>query len=197
MGGEPSLQSQGSVITIREGASSPGAFLDRRKFYCELLGSNVMSETIDSELIRAWIDDDLVETVDRVPDDVAEFNFAVDMSNILMHVLRRTADGPLLIGQEIEYDQEICSRIKGLSTVERNNLVARIRETLSAAPVVYGFYDDRGNNVRFHDMERIFIEYRLYPDSLSQHELMTGLVNVWKAMRYVDDIVALIDIVER
>lgn len=156
-----------------------------------------MSENVNSEEIRRWIDDDLVEAVERIPDDVAEFNFAVEMSNILIHVLRRDPGGPVLIGQEIEYDEDIGTRIRGLSEGERATLVARIREALAAAPVVYGFYDERGNNVRFQDMNRMFLEFRLYPDALTQHTLMAGLVDVWKAMRYVDDIVGLINSVER
>lgn len=156
-----------------------------------------MTDPIDRQTIRGWIDDDLVEDVEQIPDDVAEFNFAVEMSNILVHVLRREPDGPVLVGQEIEYDREIRSRIQALSPADRSALVARIRETFAAAPLVYGFYDESGNNVRFNDVQRMFIECRVYPDALGQHALMTALVDVWKAMRYVDDIVGLLDSVER
>lgn len=79
---------------------------------------------------------------------------------------------------------------------DRNELVARIRETLTAVPVVYGFHDEHGANVRFRDMHRIFLEYRIYDGNITQHALMNGLVDVWKVMRYVDDIVGLISAVE-
>lgn len=180
-----------SVSTGPVARSVAGVFIAGR------FDRNAVPERVDSDTVRGWIDDDLVDDVERIPDDVAEFNFAVDMSNILVHVLRREPDGPLIIGQEVAYDEGIRARIRDLSGPERNALVARIRETLAAAPVVYGFHDDRGNNVRFEDVQRLFLEYRLYPDALSQHELMTGLVDVWKALRYVDDVVGLVDAVER
>lgn len=155
-----------------------------------------MTEQIDATRIRTWIDDDLVESVNRTPDEMAEFNFTIEMSNILIHIIRRQPDGPLLIGQQIEYGDDIQSRIQGLSEADRSDLIARIRETLTTVPVVYGFHDEQGNNVRFEEMYRIFLEHRIYPDALNQHALMNGLIDVWKAMRYLDDILTLIDSIE-
>lgn len=155
-----------------------------------------MPEQIDAEQIRNWIDDDLVESVDPTPDERAEFNFTVEISNILIHIIRRQPDGPLLVGQQIQYGDDIRSRIRGMSESNRSDLIARIRETLAEAPVVYGFHDESGNNVRFEEMSRIFLEHRIYPDAVNQHVLMNGLIDVWKSMRYLDDIVTLIESVE-
>lgn len=156
-----------------------------------------MDDQITPETIRGWIDDDLVDRAEEYPDEMAEFNFTVGISNLLVHVIRRQPDGPILIGQEIEYGEDIRARIQGLSENSRNELVARVRETLTASPVVYGFHDETGSNVRFEELQRIFIEHRIYPDELSQHTLMNGLIDVWKVLRYVDDIVTLIDAVEQ
>ncbi len=150
------------------------------------------SERSASE-IKDWIDMDLVESIEQTPDQHAEFNFLIEMSNILLHVIRQRPDGPILIGQEIEYSEEITQRIADLPNAVRNDLVARIRETLTMTPVVYGFRDAQGNNVRFEEMSRIFLEARLYPDGLSQQSLMETLIAVWKTMRYLDDIVTLLD----
>jgi len=155
-----------------------------------------MTDAVDAERVRAWIDEDLVTDVERVPDEAAEFNFVVDLSNILVHVIRREPGGPLLIGQQIEYGQELRSRIQSMDPDDRTELLARIRETLTATPGVYGFHDQHGNNVPFRDVHRIFLEYRIYPGAIDQHAVMTGLVDVWKAMRYLDDIVTLIESVE-
>lgn len=162
-----------------------------------VVGHRQMSDAISADRIRGWIDEDLVESVEPVPDEAAEFNLAVEMSNIVIHVIRRRPDGPLLVGQQIEYGEEIRSRIRDLSAADRSALVTRIRETLAAVPVVYGFQDRSGTNVRFEEMSRIFLEHRLYPGAISQDALMNGLVEVWKAMRYLDDIVSLLDSVER
>lgn len=155
-----------------------------------------MTEEITGETVRRWIDDDLVGTVEQVPDESAEFNYTVEISNLLVHVVRKRPGGPLIIGQEIEYGEEIRSEIRAMTESDRNELVARIRETLTAVPVVYGFHDEHGTNVRFGDMHRIFLEHRIYDGNITQHTLMNGLVDVWKVMRYVDDIVGLISAVE-
>lgn len=156
-----------------------------------------MARTIDRDQIRKWIDDDLVESTEPIADEVAEFNILVEVSNIYLHVIRREPDGPVLIGQQIEYDEGIRTQIQELSETAQNDLVSRIRETLTAAPVVYGFHDRNGNNVRFSEVHRIFLEHRIYPGAINQHTVMTGLVEVWKTMRYLDDIITLIDSVKR
>jgi len=155
-----------------------------------------MDETVDAERIGAWIDPDLVEDFESYPDAAAEFNFAVEISNLLVHVIRREPDGPVLIGQQIEYGNDLRSQIQGLSAAERNELVARIRETLTASSVLYGFHDEQGQNVPFDDVYRIFVEHRIYPDALNQHALMSGLIDVWKVMRYLDDMVTLVESVQ-
>ncbi|MFC4247222.1 DUF2299 family protein [Natribaculum luteum] len=155
-----------------------------------------MPQTIDQAQVTEWIDDELVESVEPVPDEAAHFNLTVEMSGMLVHVIQRRPGGPLLLGQEIEYGEGIRSRIQNMTAADRNELVARVRETLTTIPVVYGFVDERGTNVAFEDLQRIFLEYRIYPDAVSQHELMTGLVAVWKGMRYLDDLVTLIDSIE-
>ena len=156
-----------------------------------------MPGSVTADQIRTWIDDDLVESVERIPDSAAEFNFAVEMPNVLVHVIRRRSEGPLLIGQQIEFGADIRSRIRELTPVERHTLLTRIREAFIEIPVVYGFQNSAGANVPFEEMSMVFLEQRIYPDGLSQHTLMTGLIDIWKAMRYLDDIVSLLDTVEQ
>lgn len=155
-----------------------------------------MSHTVTADEIRRWIDDELVDDVERVSDEMAEFNFVIEMSNILVHVVRRQPDGPVIVGQQLEYGDDIRSRIRDLTAADRNDLVARIREVLTNSPVIYGFHDEHGANVRFEDVHRVLVEYRLYPDGLTRHALMSGLVDVWKVVHYLDDVPTLLGSVE-
>lgn len=155
-----------------------------------------MPDRITATTIYEWLDDDLVQTVERTDDPAAEFNLLLEMSNLTIHIIRRRSDGPILVGQEIAYDEEIRTRIQQLPSTDRDELVARVRETLTAVPVVYGFTDADGVNVPFQELHHIFLECRIYPDELTQGRLMGRLVDVWKAMRYLDDLVRLIDAVE-
>lgn len=156
-----------------------------------------MADRITEDTIRGWIDNELVESVDTMPDPEADVNLLVEMSNIMIHIIYREPGGPILIGQEIEYDDQIQSRIQGLSESARGELVSRVRETLTTVPVIYGFTDETGANVHFAEMQRIFLECRIYPDSISQQTVMARLVDVWKAMRYLDDLVTVMDAIER
>lgn len=155
-----------------------------------------MASTVDSEQVRAWLDDELVGTVEEVPDEAAVFNLAVDVSNLVVHVVRRQPDGPLVVGQQIEYGPDMRERIAGMAEGDRNELVARLRETLTNAPVVYGFHDAQGNNVRFGEVQRVLVEHRIYPDGTSQQALMDSVIEVWKVLRYLDDLVTLVDGIE-
>lgn len=152
---------------------------------------------IPADRARDWIDGDLVEDVERVPDEAATYNLVVRMSGIFIHVIKREPGGPLVVGQEMEFDDEIRDRIRGLPEADRGELVARVREALMEAPVVYGFRDDRDRNVAFDDVHHVFVEGRIYPDEATQQRLMDALVGVWKSLRYLDDIWTLMDAVER
>lgn len=156
-----------------------------------------MADRITEDTVREWVDRELVESIDTMPDPQAEFNVLVEMSNIMIHIIQREPGGPILIGQEIEYDDGIRSRIQELSESDRAELVSRIRETLTTVPVVYGFTDETGTNVRFEELQRIFLECRIYPGHIDQQTVMARLVDVWKAMRYLDDIVTIMDAIER
>lgn len=155
-----------------------------------------MTTDPSAEQIRSWLDDELVTGVEEIPDGTAVFNLAVEVSNLVVHVVRRQPDGPLVVGQQIEYGPDIRQRIADMAEADRNELVARVRETLTSAPVVYGFHDEQGVNVRFGEVSRVLVERRLYPDTVTRQSLMDALVEVWKVMRYLDDIVTLIDSIE-
>jgi hypothetical protein len=156
-----------------------------------------MVDQISETTIRGWLDDELISSVQQMTDSAAEFNLLLEISNLNIHLIRRQSDGPILLGQEISYDNEIKNRIQELSIADRDELVARIRETLTAVPIVYGFTNSEGVNVQFQDMDHIFIESRIYPDELTQGRVMQRLISVWKAMRYLDDLPRLIEAIER
>lgn len=155
-----------------------------------------MTDTIDADRVRTWIDDELVESVEPMPDEMAAFNLLVEISGMMIHIIRRQPNGPILIGQRIEYGESVRTRIQRLSEPDRDELVARVRESLIQTPGVYGFQDEHGLSVPLSEMRLIFIERRIYPQQADQQRLMDGLIGVWKAMRYLDDLPKLIESVE-
>jgi hypothetical protein len=148
------------------------------------------------ERVHEWIDTDLVEGVDPVTDDHAVFNFLVQMSGVFVHVVRREPGGPLIVGQDLEFDDRIRERIAGMDPAKRGELLGRVREALMAEPVVYGFQNERGESVAFEEVHHVFVERRIYPDAAAESTLMDALVGVWKAIRYLDDVWSLMDAIE-
>ncbi|MEM4781659.1 MAG: DUF2299 family protein [Halalkalicoccus sp.] len=155
-----------------------------------------MTSQIDAEQVRTWIDNELIESVEPMPDEAAVFNLIVEMSGMMIHIIRRQPNGPILIGQQIEYGENVRTRIQELSEPDRNELVTRVREALMRTPGVYGFQDENGLSVPLSEMQLIFLERRIYPQQADQQRLMDGLVGIWKAMRYLDDLPKLIQHVE-
>jgi hypothetical protein len=151
---------------------------------------------VTPEQVHEWIDTDLVEGVDPVTDEHAVFNFLVQMSGVFVHVVRREPGGPLIVGQDLEFDDRIRSRIGEMAPSKRGELLARIREALMADPVVYGFQNEGGESVAFEEVHHVFVERRLYPDAVTEGALMDALVGVWKAIRYLDDVWSLMDAIE-
>lgn len=145
-----------------------------------------MTDNITADRIRDLVDEDLIEGFDQVPDASAEYNFAIEMSGLVLHIIKRRPGGPLQVGQEIEFGDEITGRIREMPDSQRDTLVAQIREALMETPIIYGFQDANGTNVRFQEVDRIFLERRLY-GSVDQQTLMDTLIAVWQALRYLDD----------
>lgn len=139
-----------------------------------------------AQRVRSWLDEDLLEA-ERVEDRTAQFNVAARVSGIVVHVVQREQDGPLQVGQRIEFDEEIREEIRAATESARDELVARIREALMGVPVIYAFQDEADENVAFRDVHRILVERRVYAPA-DRQELMDAVVAVWKALRYLDDL---------
>lgn len=69
--------------------------------------------------------------------------------------------------------------------VYRRRLKTEIESVLANAPGVFNYHDFDGENCAFEDALSISLEYRIYPDGLSQHELINGVVGIANALRYV------------
>jgi hypothetical protein len=152
-----------------------------------------MSE-VSAQQVLSWLDEDLVEA-EEVEDRTAEFNVAARVSGIVVHVVKRKQGGALQVGQRIEFDERIREGIRAMDERERDDVVARVREALMSAPVIYAFQDEADENVAFRDVHSILVERRLYGEPGPQ-ELMDAVVDVWKALRYLDDLPRLVGVAE-
>lgn len=137
--------------------------------------------------VREWLDVDRVEHVEEVPDRISEFNVRVVFSGMSIHVVKNRPFGPLSIGGQVEITPEVRPTFRDLPEFDQHQLEARIREQLTAGPVLYYFLDESGDNVPFEDLHLIRLERLIYPDGASQHALMSAIFAVAKQLFFLNE----------
>jgi hypothetical protein len=156
-----------------------------------------MSADVEFGQVRALVDDAHFESVEQVPDDTAAFNLRLVYSGMPVHVVKPQPGGPLVVGGQVELDEELLSAFRSLSEFDRRQLRARIREQLTPGPALYYFLDETDANVAFENLHHVRIERFVYPDGLTQDALMAAVFAVAKKLFYLQEsIAALVENVE-
>lgn len=137
--------------------------------------------------VREWLDVDRLERVEEVPDRAAEFNVRVVFSGMSVHVVKNRPFGPVSVGGQVEITPDVRPAFRDLPAFDQYQLEARIREQLTAGPVLYYFLDETGDNVAFEDVHLIRLERLIYPDGASQHALMSAVFTVAKQLFFLDE----------
>ena len=150
-----------------------------------------MVERVTVEQVRVWLDDKVVSDVQEVSEPEAEFNLRIEISRLPLHVIKEEPSGPLRIVGESGFDTD---RVVALIEDERKReeLLTRIGPMLAATPGFYTFFDENGDRCEFGDVRNIHLEHRIYPDGLTRHRLMRGVIDVAKAMRYIQNTVTVL-----
>lgn len=65
-----------------------------------------------------------------------------------------------------------------------------IETVLASTPGVHNYVNYEGEYCDFEQARKLEMEYRIYPDGLTQHELMNGIVNMLNALVYVQRILS-------
>lgn len=75
----------------------------------------------------------------------------------------------------------------------RRNLQTQLDALLATTRGTYNYLDDNQDPCQLADMRYIGIEYRIFRDAFSQHELMNSILDIDRALRYthqrIDDVV--------
>lgn len=148
-----------------------------------------MTTVPDRETVRNWIDRDIVQQIEEVSDPGEEFNYLVQLSGMNFHVGKAAESGSLSIASTIEFDPETLALLMAEQDTRRT-LLTHFENVLTTAPGWYTFVDaDGGMGCTFREMRSIRLEYRIYPDGATQHELMTGLIDMANALVFLRDMI--------
>ena len=150
-----------------------------------------MVDRITVEQVRAWLDTQVVSGVEEISGSETEFNLQLEVSRLPIHVIKERPDGPVRIVGKSGFDTDRVAALLD-SERQRHELLTRIGPVLLAVPGFYSFLDEEGERCSFENVHTIQIEHRLYPDALSQHQLMTSVIAIAKGMRYIQNTVTIV-----
>ncbi|WP_227354260.1 hypothetical protein [Haladaptatus salinisoli] len=148
-----------------------------------------MGEHISSEQVEAWLDENVVQDVQRVSDDETEFNVQLRLAQLPLHIIKEETWGPLRLVSKNAFDTDRTMLLKE-DDRDRQELLTRIGPVLAATPGFYTFLDEESVSCDFAEAHSIQLEHRIYPDGASQQAVMEGLMSLATAMRYLQNTVA-------
>lgn len=150
--------------------------------------------------IDLWLQNsEYVEDYDREVNWKGYYTYDVEMATthqeITIHMTRRGGPVRIVAVEEIgvgklanlvpEEDLELSERLR--HDQRRRDLQTQLEALLSNTRGTYNFLDDDQKPCQMIDMRYIGIDYRIYPDAFSQHELMNGLLDIDRALRYTHE----------
>lgn len=153
--------------------------------------TTAMADHISAGQVEAWLDDRVVRDVERTAEEAAEFSIQLRLSHIPLNVIKEDAWGPLRIVGRAAFDTERTAAVVE-NPEQRQELLSRIGPVFVATPGFYTFLDEEETSTEFPNVDSIQFEHRLYPDDASQQELMSGLMAIATAIKYVQNTVAAI-----
>lgn len=150
-----------------------------------------MVDDITAEQVEKWLDDRVVQDVERTTDNEASFSVQCRLSHIPLNVIKEDTWGPLRVVGRAAFDTERTAAVIA-DPDQRYELLARIGPVFAATPGFYTFLDEEGSSTEFPNLDSIQFEHRIYADGASQQELMSGLMSVATAIKYIQNTVAAI-----
>lgn len=91
---------------------------------------------------------------------------------------------PVIVSAEREFDPGLLATLD--EREEIREFEDEIEWGLTSAPGIHNYRDHEGNSCRFDEADVLYIEYRIYPDRLSQHELITSIIDLAMALRFIN-----------
>jgi hypothetical protein len=150
-----------------------------------------MVDDISADQVEKWLDDRVVQQVERSSEKEAEFSINCRLSHIPLNIIKEDTWGPLRIVGRAAFDTERTATVIE-NPEQRRELLERIGPIFVGTPGFYTFLDDEESSTEFPNVDSIQFEHRIYSDGASQQELMSGLMAIATAIKYIQNTVAAI-----
>ena len=142
---------------------------------------------VEPDTIEEWIDDELVESVERVDTDEDVFRYSIVFDDEI-EIRQETEGGPIIVEANYEFrderrtallaDEDLCY-----------TYVTNVVKILNDAPGFYQYFGPNGEvGVRIGNADVVRIHHRIYPNGATQQELMGSLTNIVISMISIRDL---------
>lgn len=139
------------------------------------------------ETIEGWIDDELVESIERTDADGDVFRYTVVFDDEV-EVRQEAENGPIIVEADYEFRDERRTALLADEDV-RGTYVTNVVKILTDAPGFYQYFGPDGEvGVRIGNADVVRIHHRIYPDGASRQALMDSLTNVVISMISIRDL---------
>lgn len=139
--------------------------------------------------IQEWIDDQYIEEVEQITDRDTQYHFAIYIGGAWeIRVIKQTNGGKLRVRTTGEFDPGTLSTLLTRPDLRRQ-LRTQISTVLTGTPGFYNYLDDDGEPCSFEEMRHIELEYPIYPDNASQHEVMSAIIQQAECLGYITECV--------
>lgn len=168
-------------------------------FFTAITGFLVSPYTTAMSL-DVWLrNSEYIEDYDREIDWKGYYRYDVELSTtyreVTIHMTRR--GGPVRIVAIEEVDAAKLANLVPEADLDfseryrhdrlRRDLQTQLDALLSNTRGTYNFLNDDHDPCQMIHMRYVGIEYRIYPDGFTQHELMNGLLDIDRALRYTHE----------
>lgn len=148
-----------------------------------------MVDHISLTQVQAWLDDRVVHEAKHTSGDDTEYEIQLQLSRLPLNIIKEDTWGPIRIVGKDSFDTAQSKAILE-NPQSRQELLTRIGPVLAATSGFYTFLDNENRTTELAGMHSIQLEHRLYPNELTQQALMSSLMDIATAMRYIQNAVA-------
>lgn len=152
------------------------------------MATKTEKQKLNKEQIRGWLDEDLqiISRIERKDSENVEFRYIIWCKNFNINLFKTKKEGPLILASESMFPRKYLDVLQGSG---QNHFISQVTSILTLTPGFYTFTDGDRNSTNLNNMEAIYLEHRIYPDSATQQELMNSIIDIFTALMYVHSII--------
>lgn len=147
-----------------------------------------MTAKIRSTRIEDWLDEDILETIEEVPDPNVDFNFYVRYMSQPAHVVHPHNEDKIVVNTNYDFSVEFLSNFIDRPDHEKDEFLARLQSILTNSAASYFFLTDDDEPCGYlGEWQKLRLREMIYPDGMNQDRLMNSIFDISETRIFVAD----------